>query len=213
MMGFDPYAAAEMERAARMHHREQQARMGLDPNDPHHRSSPFPPDMYPPYPPHFNMPPGGGGPMNAGGGGRGGMPPSPSPPHRGSGSGRKERSSVEDVHASGRGRGTVKATGGRSKQSRPSQAPREGPPAIGSPTHAKSKTSLPPPPSMGAVDERDVKMHSNGAPARVGGGHHNGPAKGMGPGFGGARSGPPAATPVATAAAAGVGNRSLYPAE
>ncbi|KAF6767230.1 Sds3-like protein [Kalmanozyma brasiliensis GHG001] len=199
MMGFDPYAAAEMERAARMHHREQQARMGLDPNDPHHRSSPFPPDMYAPYPPHF-LPPGAGGPMNAG---RGGMPPSPTPPHR---SGRKERGSADDVHASGgRGRGSVKTTG-RSKP----RAHRDGV----SPPHGKGKTNLPPPPSMssgavGGVDERDIKM-SNGTARHPA---HRDSAKAMGPGFGAGRPGPPAATPVATAAAAGVGNRSLYPSD
>ncbi|TKY88023.1 hypothetical protein EX895_003119 [Sporisorium graminicola] len=236
MMGFDPYAAAEMERAARMHHHEQQARMGMDPNDPHHRSSPFPPDMYPGYPPHFNIPPGAGGPgpgMNAGGGrgsGMGKMPPSPTPPHRGSSGGRKERSSIEDgVHVSGRGRGAAK-TSGRSKQARPSQASGA---AVESPTHGKpsssGKTSLPPPPSMssgavGAIDEREHKVQSNGAVAagrRVAAGHH--PMKQPAPGFAGARSGPSpgpngaaaplTATPVATAAAAGVGNRSLYPSE
>ncbi|CDW99309.1 hypothetical protein [Sporisorium scitamineum] len=235
MMGFDPYAAAEMERTARMHHREQQARMGIDPNDPHHRSSPFPPDMYPGYPPHFNIPPGAGGPgpgMNVGGGrgAMGKMPPSPTPPHRGSSGGRKERASLEDgVHVSGRGRGAAK-TSGRSKQSRSSQASGA---VVTSPTHGKpsssGKTNLPPPPSMssgavGAVDERDHKVLSNGAAAgghRVAAGHHS--MKQPAHGFAGARSGPspgsngatapPTATPVATAAAAGVGNRNLYPPE
>ncbi len=115
-----------------MHHRETAARMGIDPNDPHHRSSPFPPDMYPPYPPHFNLPPGAAG------------PPAgpcygprrrwareacktcrlrPHHPHRGS-SGRKDRTGADDgIHVSGgRGRGAAK-TSGRSKQSRSSQAP------------------------------------------------------------------------------------------
>ncbi|CBQ70159.1 conserved hypothetical protein [Sporisorium reilianum SRZ2] len=225
MMGFDPYAAAEMEHAARMHHREQQARMGMDPNDPHHRSSPFPPDMYPGYPPHFNMPPGAGGPggpgMNVGAGrgpGMGKMPPSPTPPHRGSSGGRKERASVEDgVHVSGRGRGAAK-TSGRSKQARSSHA-------ATSPVHGKppsgGKTNLPPPPSMSsgavdAVDEREHKAIGNGAAA---GGHRSAAAPGahhsmkQSAPFAGARSGPPLATPVAAAAAAGAGNRSLYPPE
>lgn len=242
MMAFDPYAAAEMEHAARMRHREQQARMGIDLNDPHHRSSPFPPDMYQPYPPHFNMPPGAGGPGPGMRPGMSNMPPSPTPPHRtSSGGGRKERASMEDgVHVSGRGRGAAK-TPGRSKQPRSSQ-PRDGHVAGGgiveSPTQTKSsgggKTNLPPPPSMpvgavGAMDERDHKVVSNGA-GRGPPGHHarhpNAPQTGSG--FGGVRRGPspgpnaglkghggppPAATPVAAAAAAGVGNRSLYPSE
>ncbi|SPO29170.1 uncharacterized protein UTRI_06119 [Ustilago trichophora] len=223
MMPFDPYAAAEMERAARMHHREQQARMGgMDPNDPHHRSSPFPPDMYPPpYPPHFNLPPGaaGGGPggPGMGGGGRGGMPTSPTPPRR------KERASLEEsVSVSGRGRGAAKTSGRSSKQSRSSQAPsappREGHMGAGgaSPSHTKTKTNLPPPPSMssstgGLVDEREHKPTSNGAAAR-------GPSAKQSQGVAGIKGmqqqqppHPAAATPVAVAASAGVANARLYP--
>lgn len=214
MMGFDPYAAAEMERAARIHHREQQARMGMDPNDPHHRSSPFPPDMYPPYPPqHFNLPPGPGGPGPMGPGGRGmsNMPPSPTPPHRSSG-GRKERASVDDnISVSGRGRGAPK-TSGRSKQARPSHGSSAAP-GITSPTHAKAsgggKPSLPPPPSMASemmADERDMKPISNGA-ARA-------PKLAASGGFTsakGSNGGAPTATPVAVAASAGVANARLYP--
>ena len=214
MMGFDPYAAAEMEHAARMHHREQQARMGIDPNDPHHRSSPFPPDMYQPYPPHFNLPPGAGGPGPGmvGGRGMGNMPPSPTPPRR------KERASVEDgVTVSGRGRGTAKSSG-RSKQSRSSQAaPREAhvaPPGITSPSHAKSggKTSLPPPPSMssapgGMMDEREHKVLSNGTR----GVPQQGAKAAAAPSAGLKSQAAPAATPVAVAASAGVANARLYP--
>ncbi|GAK67229.1 uncharacterized protein PAN0_017c5455 [Moesziomyces antarcticus] len=222
MMGFDPYAAAEMERAARMHHREQAARMGMDPNDPHHRSSPFRPDMYAPYPPQYGMPPGppGPGPMGVPPrGAAGNMPGSPTPPHRGGG--RKDRASVDDsVGVSGRGRGAAK-TAGRSNKSRSGQAARDaqaGLPPAASPSHSKSggaKTSLPPPPSMaagmgGAPDERDVKMHANGTahqrPPQHGGAEHK-PAGSLGAKAHAA----PAATPVADAASMGVGNARLYP--
>lgn len=230
MMGFDPYAAAEMEHAARMHHREQQARMGIDPNDPHHRSSPFPPDMYPPYPPQFNLPPGAGGPgpgMNAGGRGNiPNLPPSPTP-HRGSG--RKERGSFEDgVHVSGRGRGAAK-TSGRSKQSRSGQAPHRegqpiGAPPVTSPSNAKpaggAKTNLPPPPSVvsgaaGSVDEREHKPLSNGGAAGAQR-SFGGPAKQAAPPFAAGKPAPtagtpPAATPVTAAASAGMANTRLYP--
>ncbi|KIS66382.1 uncharacterized protein UMAG_05376 [Mycosarcoma maydis] len=247
MMAFDPYAAAEMERAARMHHREQQARMGLDPHDPHHRSSPFPPDMYAPYPPHFNVAPGAAVPGPGMRAGMPNMPPSPTPPHRVSG-GRKERGSIEDgisVSVSGRGRGGAK-TSGRSKQPRSNHArdtPTSSAVSIASPAHAKtsssSKTNLPPPPSMpvgtvGSVDERDHKALSNGASHRAPAAHRvrhpiqqQQPAPAPTPAFAGARkrpspgpnvglqipSGPPAATPVAAAAATGVGNRNLYPSD
>ncbi|SNX87459.1 uncharacterized protein MEPE_06169 [Melanopsichium pennsylvanicum] len=238
IMPFDPYAAAEMEHAARMH----QARMGMG-----DRSSPFLQDMYAPPPPgyphqqHFG-PPSGPGPM-AGGGGRG-RPPSPTPPHRGSG--RKERSIVDQesgVNSSGgRGRGTAKTSGGRGNKSRhtassvadsPSQPSRAG------------KTNLPPPPSMaasgmpasgmpasgmpasgmpasgmpGVGDERDVKLVDNGAQARGGVRHQH--QHQQGGGFAGSKSAtlagskgltvPPTATPVAAAIAAGVGNGRLYP--
>ncbi|CCF49854.1 hypothetical protein NDA10_000530 [Ustilago hordei] len=219
MMGFDPYAAAEMERAARMHHREQQARMEAEGMN--HRSSPFPPDMYPPYPPQQHFMP---GPPMPSAGGRGGMqmPPSPTPPRRSSGSGRKDRASVDEgVHVSGRGRGQAKSTGGRSKQARSSQ----GAPPV-SPQHSKppsnvagggqsGKPNLPPPPSLMEERERDHKVLSIGAAPK--------PPKQSPTGFvgqqpsapikstckSGGRS--PAATPVAVASSMGAGNARLYP--
>lgn len=219
MMGFDPYAAAEMERAARMHHRDQRMGMpGLDPEGPppHHRSSPFPPDMYPPYPPQHFMPP-GGPPMGGGGRGTGmQLPPSPTPPHRSSG--RKDRASIDDaVHVPGRGRGQAKSTGrskGRSSHAGPPVSPQHTKPSSNAAAQgAQGKPNLPPPPSI--VDERDHKGLTNGTaaprsikgatrfasqppPAAIGGGLVKGSSK-------------PAATPVAVAASMGAGNARLYP--
>ncbi|SOV01925.1 uncharacterized protein UDID_08212 [Ustilago sp. UG-2017a] len=219
MMGFDPYAAAEMERAARMHHREQQARMEAEGMN--HRSSPFPPDIYPPYPPQQHFMP---GPPMPSAGGRGGMqmPLSLTPPRRSSGSGRKDRASVDEgVHVSGRGRGQAKSTGGRSKQARSSQ----GAPPV-SPQHSKppsnvagggqsGKPNLPPPPSLIEERERDHKVLSIGAaprppkqsPAGFAGQQPSAPMKSTSKS--GGRS--PAATPVAVAASMGAGNARLYP--
>lgn len=219
MMGFDPYAAAEMERAARMHHREQQARMEAEGMN--HRSSPFPPDIYPPYPPQQHFMP---GPPMPSAGGRGGMqmPLSLTPPRRSSGSGRKDRASVDEgVHVSGRGRGQAKSTGGRSKQTRSSQ----GAPPV-SPQHSKppsnvagggqsGKPNLPPPPSLIEERERDHKVLSIGAaprppkqnPAGFAGQQPSAPMKSTSKS--GGRS--PAATPVAVAASMGAGNARLYP--
>ncbi|SAM85631.1 uncharacterized protein UBRO_08212 [Ustilago bromivora] len=219
MMGFDPYAAAEMERAARMHHREQQARMEAEGMN--HRSSPFPPDIYPPYPPQQHFMP---GPPMPSAGGRGGMqmPPSPTPPRRSSGSGRKDRASVDEgVHVSGRGRGQAKSTGGRSKQARSSQgAPPVSPQHLKPPSNVagggqSGKPNLPPPPSLIEEKERDHKVLSIGAaprppkqsPAGFAGQQPSAPMKSTSKS--GGRS--PAATPVAVAASMGAGNARLYP--
>ena len=150
------------------------------------------------------------------------MPLSLTPPRRSSGSGRKDRASVDEgVHVSGRGRGQAKSTGGRSKQTRSSQ----GAPPV-SPQHSKppsnvagggqsGKPNLPPPPSLIEERERDHKVLSIGAaprppkqnPAGFAGQQPSAPMKSTSKS--GGRS--PAATPVAVAASMGAGNARLYP--
>ncbi len=97
----------------RMHHREQQARMGARSNDILTRIA-VPTRMYPPYPPlstchwwwrtHE---------LRAGGGGRGGMPPH-DPPHEAAAADARSVAASKSPFTR-RGRGTVKTTG-REKQ-------------------------------------------------------------------------------------------------